>query len=248
MKLCRDRAGEFLARLRHDAYANLTASNGARLASGVGPFVMVPGWTNIVGIWKALAPLLRGELGTGNLTVVEVGAWKGGSANAMSWALKAAPAIRGATVNVVSVDTWLGAPEFWNECCIDAPDRGGGLGRINGYPSVYYEFTRNLWRNGHDDVSSPLPLSSLEAQVVLRDWNVRPEAVYVDAAHETAAAFRDMEAWWPLLKSGGVLFGDDAKNTVTPQHVEKFCLAAAPWGAGFPGSLAALACAPMSIS
>ena len=30
-------------------------------------------------------------------------------------------------------------------------------------------------------------------------------AVYVDAAHETSAALRDMTAYWPLLKPGGGL-------------------------------------------
>ena len=34
----------------------------------------------------------------------------------------------------------------------------------------------------------------------------------MDAAHETEAVKRDLYAFWPLLKPGGVLLGDDAKN------------------------------------
>ena len=47
-------------------------------------------------------------------------------------------------------------------------------------------------------------------------------AVYVDAAHETSAALRDMTAYWPLLKPGGILFGDDAKNAAVIEAVRRF--------------------------
>lgn len=133
----RDRAAEFLARLRHDAYddyvtelgwPNATTRRGHR----------VRGWTNVGGIRSALEPLAQGELGRDVVTVIEVGAWIGGSANAIADRLKEAPALQKAKLRVVSVDTWLGAPEFWGECCINAPDRGGGLRRVRGYPTVFH--------------------------------------------------------------------------------------------------------------
>ena len=217
----RDRAAEFLARLRHDAYddyvtelgwPNATTRQGHR----------VRGWTNIGGIRGALEPLVQGELGSAEITVIEVGAWIGGSANAIADRLKQAPALQKAKLRVVSVDTWLGAPEFWGECCINAPDRGGGLRRVRGYPTVFHTFTRNLWLRGHGDVSSPLPLSGLEAATVLRDWDVRADAIYVDAAHDTEAAYRDMVTYWPLLRPGGVMFGDDAANARVFQAIVNF--------------------------
>lgn len=33
--------------------------------------------------------------------------------------------------------------------------------------------------------------------------------VYIDADHRAAAVSADLRAWWPKLRQGGVLFGDD---------------------------------------
>ncbi len=33
--------------------------------------------------------------------------------------------------------------------------------------------------------------------------------VYIDAAHDASHAWADMIAWWPVVRSGGVLAGDD---------------------------------------
>jgi hypothetical protein len=35
------------------------------------------------------------------------------------------------------------------------------------------------------------------------DW------VYIDAAHDYANVFNDLTAWWPLVRDGGILWGDD---------------------------------------
>lgn len=57
---------------------------------------------------------------------------------------------------------------------------------------------------------------------MLRDWDVRADAIYVDAAHDTEAAYRDMVTYWPLLRPGGVMFGDDAANAQVFKAIVKF--------------------------
>jgi len=200
----------FLERLRSNAYDSLNVT---------GHRVDTLGWTNPYGIRRALDPIMSGELGSTHVTVIEVGAWKGGSTHVIANAMKHSPALKGSKLHVVSVDTWLGAPEFWYRCCIDAPDRGGGLSKVDGYPSVYYTFARNMKALRHDDVSCPLPMSGREGALVLLHWGVRAAAVYVD---EFGAAYDDLENYWPLLVPGGVLFGDDAKHPPVGRAVQLF--------------------------
>lgn len=35
------------------------------------------------------------------------------------------------------------------------------------------------------------------------------DVIYIDASHEYKNVRQDLEAWWPLLRPGGVMFGDD---------------------------------------
>jgi hypothetical protein len=40
---------------------------------------------------------------------------------------------------------------------------------------------------------------------------VVPEVIHIDAGHDYKAVHSDLEMWWPLLKPGGILVGDDYK-------------------------------------
>ena len=40
--------------------------------------------------------------------------------------------------------------------------------------------------------------------------------IYVDASHKFADALADIEAWWPKLKLGGLMAGDDYFNGFVP--------------------------------
>jgi hypothetical protein len=109
---------------------------------------------------------------------------------------------------IVCIDTWLGAPEFWT-WGIDDPSRGGSLHKRRGYPTVYDTFLSNVKLLGHDDVIAPFPLSSVQAAKTLEYYGLRPDVVYIDAAHEEDAVKADLDAFFPLLKHGGTMFGDD---------------------------------------
>merc|ERR1712118_496586 len=54
-----------------------------------------------------------------------------------------------------------------------------------------------------------------------------PSLVFVDANHAYEAVTRDLEAWWPLLPTGGLLAGstfinDPSRNIGVRQAVEDF--------------------------
>lgn len=139
------------------------------------------------------------------LTILEVGSWKGLSTTTMAERCK----LKGITnVNIVAVDTWLGAPEFWT-WGLDDPTRGKSLKIVDGYPTVFYTFTKNVKSLGHHDVIAPFPISSRQGAHVLNAHRIRADMVYIDGSHEYDQVLSDLHAYWPLLKDNGVLFGDD---------------------------------------
>ena len=56
---------------------------------------------------------------------------------------------------------------------------------------------------------------SIRAAEILREWNWRPNFVYLDGDHSYASVRDDIAAWWPLIPSGGVLAGHD--YSIDPQ-------------------------------
>lgn len=131
--------------------------------------------------------------------VIEVGSWYGQSTITMAKHLKA----RHGSAKLIAVDTWLGAIEF-----IGA---GGERDLLlkNGYPQAYYQFLSNVLHNAVQDVVIPFPQTSLIAARYFAQKQLQPELVYIDASHEYEDVKADLEAYWPLVRKGGVMFGDD---------------------------------------
>lgn len=136
--------------------------------------------------------------------ILEVGSWKGGSASSMAQVCEtlALP------TEIVCIDTWLGAPEFWDDHG-DA-DRYLSLKLRNGYPQVFYQFLANMMKSGQSARVTPMPLSSTAAATFLSRHNVKADLIYIDASHETNDVLVDLAAYFDLLSIGGIIFGDDA--------------------------------------
>lgn len=134
----------------------------------------------------------------GGRVVVDVGVWKGQSTITLANAMK----LSGIDGCVIAVDTFLGSPEHWSRL-------GGLFSRRNGRPDLYETFLANVHAAGLTDYVVPLPQTSVIAAAVLRHFNIRPQIVHVDAAHEYADVLRDVEDYWGLLAPGGFLIGDD---------------------------------------
>lgn len=133
--------------------------------------------------------------------ICEVGSWKGQSAIQMARAAKAL----GLNTEIVCVDTWLGSPEHW----LTDPEWYASLRIVNGMPQIYYTFLANIVRAGLTEMITPLPMTSENAAEILSRLGIRFDLVYIDAAHEYAAAKRDIAAYYNLLADDGLLIGDD---------------------------------------
>ena len=132
--------------------------------------------------------------------VVEVGVWKGTSSIGMAQMLKAA----NLDAAVLCVDTWLGAADHWTN-----PDWFPSLAVEHGQPMMMRTFMTNVVVANMHDVVVPLPLDSVNAAEVLKFHGLTVDLVHIDAGHEYGSVISDLRAWWPLLRSGGILLGDD---------------------------------------
>jgi hypothetical protein len=138
------------------------------------------------------------------ITIIEVGVWKGLSCITMANILKEL-GFKNSTI--YAVDTWLGAPEFWEK------DRMEAMNFVNGWPTIFYTFTRNVKYYGHEDTIVPFPISSIQAAEVFKNRSIVADIIYIDAAHEYNAVKADITAYWSILSIGGTMIGDDHSST-----------------------------------
>ena len=149
-------------------------------------------------------------------TIIEVGSWKGQSAINMALHCKE----NKRDTIIYCVDTWLGSSEFltYNK------DKGGrGLHHKNGYPNVYYQFLSNVVHKGVQNYITPLPNTSYVGSRVFEYYGIKGDMIYIDASHEEEAVYNDMYYYWPLVKQGGILFGDDYVQEGVANAVKRFC-------------------------
>ena len=132
--------------------------------------------------------------------VVEVGVWKGASVVTLAKEIQR----QKLDAVVIAIDTWLGSSEhyLWEKFIPD-------LDFEFGYPRLYHKFAANIVNEGLADIVVPLPLDSINAFQLLKEKAIRPDVLHVDAGHDYHSVMADLKAWWPQLKDGGVLVGDD---------------------------------------
>lgn len=126
------------------------------------------------------------------LTIIEVGTWKGSSAFRMISACEK-------KCKMYCVDTWLGSNEHY-----DIIDRDQ-----NGYPCIFGQFWKNVKDAGFEKIITPVTLPSTDAAKLLAKKGIKADIIYIDAAHDYKNTKADIDAYWPLLKDGGLFFGDD---------------------------------------
>ena len=182
----------------------------------------------VAGLWKGRDPFAgfpaglypdnRSELGHGPHPyllqaiedvraqfVVEIGVWKGASAIAMARKIKEL-AITDAVL--IAIDTWLGSSEHWFDAW------GPSLNFEFGQPMLMRTFSNNVVLSEVADIILPMALDSINAFEVFKRAGLGAiDVLHIDAGHDYRSVTADLEAWWPLLRSGGWLVGDDYLDT-----------------------------------
>lgn len=135
--------------------------------------------------------------------IIEVGTWKGGSAIHMASVARRL----GLAPEIICVDTWLGAVEFWTDQ--KDPERYLALKCRNGYPTVYYQFMANVLHRNCQDLITPFPQTATIAGLWFRRYGVKADLIYIDGSHEEDDVYADLISYWDLVRPGGILVGDD---------------------------------------
>lgn len=137
--------------------------------------------------------------------IVEVGSWKGRSAVNMARLCERL----NLQTTLICVDTWLGSLENYAK----HTDVNRGLHEAlkfeAGYPTLHRQFMSNILHAGLRERIIPLPVTSTIAARLLAEKAVQADLVYLDASHDYEDCSRDLENYWPLVREGGILFGDD---------------------------------------
>lgn len=162
--------------------------------------------------WHGSHPIFEKLINETNPThIIEVGAWLGQSTINMAKILKQG----NRDCKITTVDTWLGALEF-----IDSGKGDHNLMKKNGYPQVYYQFLSNVVHNEVQEYIDPFPSTSLIAARYFEKNNIKADLIYIDGSHDYEDVVADLQSYWPLVKDGGIMFGDDYNTGLWPGVVK----------------------------
>lgn len=94
--------------------------------------------------------------------------------------------------------------DLWDE--VDIYNKEVGNRNFDETAKVLSQFDFSRWRMWK--------MSTLEAATLVPDNSA--SFIYIDASHEYGHVRADIEAWWPKLKVGGMMAGDDYYNGYVP--------------------------------
>jgi predicted O-methyltransferase YrrM len=132
---------------------------------------------------------------------VEIGSWKGRSAAFMAVEI----ANSGKRIRFDCVDTWLGSQEKKH---LEDPSVKNG--------TLFDEFCRNT-RPVKERINV-VRLPSVEAAALYPDRSL--DFIFIDAAHDYENVRADIGVWWPKLKPGGWMAGDDYRGSGVKKAVD----------------------------
>lgn len=127
----------------------------------------------------------------GPAVFVEVGSWKGKSACFMGVEI----ANSGKPITFYCVDHWKGS---------DEPEHRADADRKRLF-TVFKDNIAPLIK-AHVKIK-PIRSDSAQAAHLFEDGSV--DFVWIDAGHDYDSVLDDIEAWWPKLRPGGTMGGDD---------------------------------------
>jgi predicted O-methyltransferase YrrM len=140
----------------------------------------IPGWFNPI-TYKFMVDFAKS-----GSTFVEVGVFKGRSAAFMATEIINS----GKGIKFYAVDHFKGSAEHG-----DLSD------------TLLNEAIANLYTVLEAGAVSIIPEPSLSAAEMFPEDSL--DFVFIDAAHDYDSVKQDINAWWPRIKSGGIMAGDD---------------------------------------
>lgn len=148
-------------------------------------------------------------------TIVEVGCLCGKSTAYMANKIRDS----GKNIKFFAVDTFKGASEEQSMEWHDVEIRNI-ISRLNPTGTLLCNFTNNLHNFNLLKYVNPLCIDSSIAARIFDSKSIF--AVYIDASHKHEMVMKDIKAWLPKIKDGGIISGHDIDMTEVKTAVEKF--------------------------
>lgn len=126
-------------------------------------------------------------------TLVEIGSWKGRSSCYMASLIKES----GVESTFYCVDTWEGSEEH-KSLIQELKDKG---------TTLFDEFLKNVKLCQLDDYIIAVKKDSVEAAKLFEDESI--DFIHIDASHDYDNVMKDLKAWYPKVKKGALITGDD---------------------------------------
>jgi predicted O-methyltransferase YrrM len=139
---------------------------------------------------------------------VEVGSWRGRSASFMAVEILNS----GKKIRLDCIDHWILGPENYAAHLFDFP-----IEFLDDRDWLYKQFLLNT--SPVSEIVRPIRLESTTAASLYEDSSL--DFVFIDATHEEADVNRDLDAWLPKVKSGGIISGHDYSWTGVKNPVNK---------------------------
>ncbi len=139
--------------------------------------------------------------------ILEIGSFMGLSALLFAKALYAS---QNYSTRIYCVDTW----GDWS-ARFDHP-----LMKIISQGKIYEKFLNNISDSGLENFIIPIRKDSVETARDFPDENF--DLIFIDGDHTVDGAYRDLSAWHPKLKPGGILVGHDYFQTGVQKAVHKY--------------------------
>lgn len=135
--------------------------------------------------------------------VIELGSWLGKSAISMAQYLPEHG-------KLYAVDHWNGSIEHFSD---------SSLTHI--LPKLYEQFLSNIIQKKLCHKIIPIRAAGNDAAIRMRGI-VIADLIYIDGSHDEISVTKDLNAWYPLLRPGGVFCGDDYYGEGVQTAVHKF--------------------------
>jgi predicted O-methyltransferase YrrM len=106
-------------------------------------------------------------------------------------------------------------------------DETGIVYAVDIWPNIdiYHQFLSNIIHRNLTDKITPLRMDSSIALDYFKEKNIKFDLIYIDANHHYKPTLKHLEDYYPLLKEGGIMCGDDYvwnKKIGVKQAVDKF--------------------------
>lgn len=151
-------------------------------------------WKDIDGFFEypSFYNMCMGEISS-NSVMVEVGSWMGRSSCCVASLIKSS----NKKIDFYCVDTWEGSEEH--------SDLIKSLNQKN--TTLFDEFKNNVRECELEDYIIPIKMESIKAAEQFENESI--DFIHIDAAHDYENVLKDIKAWFPKIKSGGLITGDD---------------------------------------